>query len=63
MTRFNPEVIHRHQVPGLMLACVLQPASVKLLLGCTDDEVREFQQQARNDLADIKARIQRAKAV
>lgn len=63
-TRFSPRSLDIHDkgaVRGLMLACALQPASIKLLLGATDEEVRLFQDEARGTLAVLKERIKNTK--
>lgn len=66
-TRFSPPDNVRHDVEnyqGLMLAACMSIAGVKLLLGpgCTDEEARRFQDEARGRLGAIKQTIGRLKA-
>jgi len=65
-TRFSPPDNLRHDVEnyrGLMLAAVLKPASIKLLLGCSDEEAKRFGDEARGRLGELKRRVAIAKAV
>lgn len=65
-TRFSPPDHQRHDVEnyrGLMFAAVLRPASVKLLLGCTNEEAMMFGDEARGRLGELKRRVAIAKAV
>lgn len=65
-SRFSPDSVDTRKpgvIPGLLLAVSLQPASIKLLLGCDDVEAKRFQDDARGALFEIKRRVERARKV